>query len=369
MQKADLSLLKNLLAMAISISGLSASPLFTAQFDNIVITSDDEAVNISIAVDGSQIFSQDYFTYNSLITLRNINTLIEQHMRENSLILASVTISTICDSDDPLSKSQTVIFCESLHHAADPVAFISANFLTDATSARVPSDAIVSLSAVLTPSETRSASILATFRSADEILTTESALSISADSATFAPVTFNKQISDLCPAGATLLSATFILGDRSFTYYIDDTPIDICLAFHNRFNAPEIIPIHAVTTHKISVDRTLANLGSYSKFYDRLVTKTFDTEAQNLPFSLALHLEQLLSAPFVGLVATWNDIEDGDISSLPEILITDFSSDPQPGDDELNTLKFSWRFADTRRHAISPISERIFTSPFSNQFS
>jgi hypothetical protein len=139
--------------------------------------------------------------------------------------------------------------------------------------------------------------------------------------------------------------------------------------FFNRFNAPEFISLPSVTTNKITVERSLANLGSTSMFYDRVLSKSFDSEIKNLPFSLALHLEQLIASPFVGYISTWSDVEDDIVTELPEILITDFTSEPQPDDDELNTLKLSWQFADSRRHAVIPIQDRIFNNSYTNQFS
>ncbi len=63
---------------------------------------------------------------------------------------------------------------------------------------------------------------------------------------------------------------------------------------------------------------------------------------------------------------------DIDFALLPKVLITDFTCEIDDADGELNTVKFTYQFADRRTYLqtdyLSTDSERIFTEPYGPAF-
>ena len=51
------------------------------------------------------------------------------------------------------------------------------------------------------------------------------------------------------------------------------------------------------------------------------------------------------------------------------VLITDSTCEVQNGDDKLNSVKFTWRFAENRPYVRLSASPGIFTSPYNILFS
>lgn len=58
-----------------------------------------------------------------------------------------------------------------------------------------------------------------------------------------------------------------------------------------------------------------------------------------------------------------------DVTTLPEVIITESTCEIADKDTELNKVKFTWQFADKRPHlpAVSTSAE-IFTEPFNPTF-
>ncbi len=74
-------------------------------------------------------------------------------------------------------------------------------------------------------------------------------------------------------------------------------------------------------------------------------------------------------AEWIGQLFTSHEVycmKDG--NQLP-VLITDSTCEMQDGDDKLNTVKFTWRFADNRPAVSFPSSPNIFTEHYTQPFS
>ena len=166
-------------------------------------------------------------------------------------------------------------------------------------------------------------------------------------------------------------------GERAFTYYVMPDEPDLSLYFRNAFNVWEHCGLVGVTTHKPKVEHSIAVTNRRSTFYNRQNEKEYEVETAGLSRESARWLEQLFYSHDVRMATKRDDYSDEALgsyspSAMPEILITDFTSEAGDGDGELPSVKFTYQFADRRPYlptdALSVDHERIFTNPYNPTF-
>lgn len=78
----------------------------------------------------------------------------------------------------------------------------------------------------------------------------------------------------------------------------------------------------------------------------------------------------MLTSPSVRIPYGPNtSLYDNDFDALIPILITDFTSELSDTDEKLNSVKFTWRFAENRPKIAAPQSPGIFNEKFNPTFS
>jgi len=169
----------------------------------------------------------------------------------------------------------------------------------------------------------------------------------------------------------TLQSVTMRCGERSATFFIDPALADIVPFFYlNCFGVAEQLSLQRNTTEKVKSDRSIATLGKTSCFYDVTTSKEYEVESAALTSDECLQIEQMLTSPSVRIpygpdVALY----DTDFDALIPILITDFTSELSDTDEKLNSVKFTWRFAENRPKVAVPESPGIFNEKYNPTFS
>jgi len=83
-----------------------------------------------------------------------------------------------------------------------------------------------------------------------------------------------------------------------------------------------------------------------------------------------LQVEQMLTSPSVR-IPYGSDVAlyDTDFDALIPIIITDFTSELSDTDEKLNSVKFTWRFAENRPKVAVPESPGIFNEKYNPTFS
>lgn len=176
-----------------------------------------------------------------------------------------------------------------------------------------------------------------------------------------------QKLLDTKVAEARILSYKISIGQRSFTYYVEDASPPLNFYFRNSFGAFEYIAFWGVTTQKTEAVHTEAVCSHKAIFFDRGVNKTYEVETGPLPSSLLPSLEMMVAS---------NDVriqQDNNTYNYPRILITDHTCEFSDTDEEMNTLKFTYRYADTHPHIQmdlnQPTAGRIFSDQFDREFS
>ena len=131
--------------------------------------------------------------------------------------------------------------------------------------------------------------------------------------------------------------------------------------------------LHAVTTHKPKVERSIAVTNRVSTFYNQQDEKEYEVETSGLTMELARWIEQLFYSHDVRMATKRTDLSEDDFGNynpqyMPIVLITDFTCEIHDEDGELNTVKFTYQCQDRRTYLptdyLSVDHERIFTAPF-----
>lgn len=156
-------------------------------------------------------------------------------------------------------------------------------------------------------------------------------------------------------------------GDIQKIYYLADDPEYLLFRFRNLFNVPEFVDVVGKLKRKTSVDRDTAICGGKSRHYNQVINRTFEVETGALTPDQALTLEQLFCSHEVELCGSVDDYR---------ILITDHTCEVDNDDENLVTMKFSFRMEgarpvllDSEMAMLVPGHTHIFTHEFTADFS
>ena len=162
----------------------------------------------------------------------------------------------------------------------------------------------------------------------------------------------------------SLLSFTVYCGQRSISFFVDLVLNDCnTFIFRNCFNVWDTAVLPVVTKAKTDVDRSTAIINGESRFYNQSTTKIYEVKAGPLTSDEAEWIDQLCSSYDVFRIEP-NEVDSSDPLIITPVLITDCTCEVQDGDEKLNTVKFTWRYADNRPIVRLSASPGIFTSPY-----
>ncbi len=165
----------------------------------------------------------------------------------------------------------------------------------------------------------------------------------------------------------TIISFEAVAGMRSATFIIDrNLDKHNRFVFRNCFNVEEEMYYGKLTTTKTSVEHSTAVVNGVSQFYNQKTTKTYETETIKLTSDEAEWIDQFLSSYLV-----YRPIYNKETKSYNRLLalITASTCEIQDGDEKLNYVKFTWRFADNRPFMQLPHYPNIFSETYNNTFS
>lgn len=350
---------------------------------DIDIDVDGDFVDVTLTARGHQtvILSERYYAYGYRVTLCDIASLIEDEMRNSGYTVHDYTISVSGGTATGDSVTFTVLYCDRFAANPDIPTFLKENFLTTLSMRRIASGSAISLFFYAEKGESVAYSVAHSFTKVDSnslyrheytidggktadssgvVQLNISLNSIVADAASFATA----RLGDI-----TLLSFTVRCGQRSISFFVDNSLNDReTFIFRNCFNVWDMTTLPVVTTAKTDVERSTAIINRGSRFYDQSATKTYEVEAGPLTSDEAEWIDQLFTSYSVLRIET-DATNHYDPQVLVPILISDSTCEIQDGDEKLNKVKFTWRYADNRPMVRLSASPGIFTSPYNIVYS
>lgn len=356
--------------------------IFSSALGDLAVVVDGEYVDVKLSTTGSVILSERYYAYGGEVMLCDLGSLIEAEMRKSGQSYADFTLSVYTDTDGNKADSCVllILYCDRLTVCSDIQKFLSENFLTTLSYRRVAPGSTESLFFFAEKGESVAYTISHRYRkSGSEALyhhsfTVDAGKTASSASVVQINIAQSSVIADAAAHAAvrvsdiSLLSFTVYLGQRSITFIIDhslgsDPSAHGSFIFRNCFNALEVATLAAVTTAKTDVDRSTAIVNGRSWFYNQSATKSYEVETAPLTSDESEWIDQLFTSHETFRIEP-DPTNEYDPLVLAAVLITDSTCEIQDGDEKLNKVKFTWRYADNRPLVRLSASPGIFTSPY-----
>ena len=367
----------------IQIGFFTMGVMLSSELPDVSIFTDHEFVDFRLSANGTTLLEERYYALNGRITVCDISSLVEHYMAGNAdLNLSEFFIEAYVGEDetDYTDLSFTVIYCDKDLSLYNPSEFLLNNFLTLTPYRRIAPESYVEVQWFAADREPIAFRVYATFLNCSGKRDTYSYVQSGNGKIqhgdgilrefVMLPDVVAKIKSGKKIESVTLLSITLRCGNRSLTIFADPALTGITPFFYtNCFNIVEQLPLKRITTDKIKVDRSLANLGRSSQFYDVSTTKEYEVQTAPLTSDESLQLEQMLTSPSVR-VPIDNDMNwlETDFDAMRPILITDFTCELSDTDEKPNTAKFTWRFKENRPRYILANDGNIFDEHFNYVF-
>lgn len=323
--------------------------LFSSQIPTLEFTDvGTDPVEISISCEGYKVLETAIYPVGNGIYVHDLRQLVEECMKEHNWTYAVMEI----EIQNQMWENY-VLYCPQ-NTTQEAASFAESHFLTTLNVKRVPSYWQVNretLSFLRTAAEegnSLAVSLTATFLSPDGTsltlacqYTLPSGYGITTINSSPSQILadFNSYYSGTMEYGwenVMVQSYTISIGNRSFTYYVDNdfTPQQ-CFIFRNVFNMEEVTYLEAVTVTKTDAERSLATSHGVSMFYDQVDEQEHEVSTAPLSTEEADWLEQLLLSHKV------QRMQDG--GTLVEVLVTDMTAEVTDSDEEYRRLKFTFR--------------------------
>lgn len=355
--------------------------VLSSEIPDITILTDHEAIDVRMSVNGEALLEGKYYATDGSIIISDTTSLIEQYIIANiEEQLVEVSVEGSFGEEEIIEKSFNVLYCDKALGLTDTEGWLKENFLTLTRSRRLAPDSFINVSWYTTAIESITFMVYVTYldeaerRSTYHYMHSGNGLIAHMDGVmtqTFYLSEIRQKIMEVRNLkSVSLQSVTVRCGNRSVTYFIDPALANVIPIYYlNCFGVPEHISMPRTTTRKVKTDRSVALLGKTSEFYDVTHSKEYEVESGPLTADECLQTEQMLTSPKVKIPADAETaLYESDFYALAEILITDFTCEFSDTDEQLNKVKFTWRYADNRQLMAGPHTPGIFNDSFNPTF-
>ena len=354
----------------ITIQNKPSGIVLSSEFTELAISTNLKQVYVTVQNQSyDYIFHEFMWVNGTSLTLFDIASLIEADMKKHDWILADYTFNVFNDTESD-SFSVNVLYCESFSTAGvDPDKFPSEFFLTKAGEKRISPDFSFSVYfySEKSTAETFELKCLYRYKDSQDILSFTTR-GYSVGSAKIFHIDLSSKLilqwmvsARISTNDLEIVSLAVDCGGRYMAFFVDKSLINgQTFFFKNIFNAWDFLTLPALTSEKTDVERSLANIGAKSIFYDKNVSKSYEVQSGPITTEEADLIAQLVASHDVYRISN---------ETIFPILITDSDCSVNDGD-EMQSVKFIWRYADNRPNIELPSElERIFTSEFNKVFS
>ena len=365
----------------VTIQNIPVGPVISSSLSEVTIEADNDYIEFSLcdASENNILFHEKLWTFEGLAKIYNLNEIIENYMRSKavSYIRVKMTAQYQDLKDEGVIE---ILYCEHFNLSdSDISSFISQNFLTSLQTRRIAPDAVFKLY-LYSKDKVKDnfvIQILYSTSGEDHVRSCSLQGSPSEISDKFLSIEINlagiidTAAKDANTVGSAIDIKSFSVScaSRYAVFFVDKSlQYGETFIFRNIFNAIDAITVPALTKSKVDVERSVAVLPGKAAFYDRVVTKSYELQSGPLSTEEADLMEQLVAAHDVFRLIPVG-LNNGVVQyAVKEILITD-SEISNANDDETQSVKFTWRFADNRPPVLLADPYRIFSSDYNKVFS
>lgn len=357
------------------------SVVMSSDLPDITIFTDHDFVDFRLLAGGYALLEGRYYALDGSTVVSDISSIIEHFLAGNTDNNLFDFMLEAKAGGDTATANLNVLYCDKSTGLFDPTYWLKENFLTLSPFRRLAPDSYINISWYTTEKEAIMFRVYATFindkgqRDTYQYAHSGNGM-IAHINGIMSELVYlsdirEKIISAKKIESLTLLSVTVRCGERSATFFIDPALADIVPFFYlNCFGVVEQLSLQRTTTEKVKADRSIATLGKSSQFYDVTTSKEYEVESAAMTTDECLQVEQMLTSPSVRIpYGPDAAIYDNDFDAIIPILITDFTSELSDSDEKLNSVKFTWRFAENRPKIAAPQSPGIFNDKFNPTFS
>lgn len=353
--------------------------IFSSALGDLDVAVDGEHVDVSLTANaGVVLLAERYYAYGGRVTLYDLASIIESYMRSSGQSCQDFTLRVFTDTTNNKADSCVlhILYCDRFNVCSDISVFLNENFLTTLSIRRVATGSTVSLFLFAEEGESVACNISHTFRRGDSEATYRHSFTLDSGrtAASNGIVQLNISLSAIIADAASfataklgeisVLSFTVRCGQRSVTCFVDPTLTDSkTFYFRNCFNVWDFAALPLVTTAKTDVERSTAVINGSSRFYNQSAAKTYEVVAGPVSSDEADWIDQLFTSYEV-FRAEPDATNSVDPFVVAPVLITDCTCEMQDGDEKLNTVKFTWRYADNRPIVRLSASPGIFSNPY-----
>ena len=365
--------------MAITLSTQIPQLLFSSAIPDLAINTDgDGEVEIALTSAGATVFTASHFPYNRQIKVFDLRSVVEMFMREQGSAMKDFMVTATANEVTHQLCSFKVIYLEH-RFDGDISEFLRNNFLTNTSSKMTSENALERLTLYLDANQSERVRYeIVTQREGEEAqltVCTENIYSYANPKLVEVSISCEviRRMANIDQA-TKLLAVSIHVGERAFTYYVSQREPQIRMFFRNAFNVFECCELEAVTTQIAESERSIAVTNRISTFYNQRNEKKYEVETSGLTYEQAQWIEQLFYSHDVRMGKLDEEMEpwDSDFTLLPKVLITDFTCEIDDSDGELNTVKFTYQFADRRTWLqtdyLTVDHDRIFTEQYDPTF-
>lgn len=298
---------------------------------------------------GGVLLAENYAAFDDKIAVYDLNVLIEQDMRNRNISFDTYEITVAS-----VTHSLQVLYCDRTIDCEDIDDWLANNLLTTLRNRRIAADAEFEIYYFVPHGEIRGVFTYLIFRNRS-----------TGDIQTLSPGDIIDVFDGRTRIESKAISVSGLIHSVARFNHLDEDdiePLAICLrfgsneslffiakglefansfTFHNCFNLPEVVTLPTITTTKTEVERSVAMLNSRCEFYDRNVVKSHTEDVGPLTSEESDWIDQLIASHSVARFAT------DDTNTLLPVLITDATCEVSNGDEAPNSVKFTWRYADT----------------------
>ena len=363
----------------ISLSTQIPQLLFSSAIPDLAINTDgDGEVEIALTSAGNTVFTASHFPYNRQIKVYDLRSVVEYYMRSQGSSLMDFAITADDGSGVRQLCSFKVIYLEH-RFDGDITVFLRNNFLTNTSSKMTSQKALEKLTVYLEAGQSERVRYEIVTQREDE----PAQLTVATEDiggytdARLVDISLSceviREMGSIDPA-ARLLAFSVHVGARAFTYYVSPSEPQLRMFFRNAFNVWECCELFAVTTQIAESERSIAVTNRISTFYNQRNEKKYEVESAGLTYEQAQWIEQLFYSHDVRMGEFDDELEpwDVELADLPRVLITDFTCEISDKDGELNTVKFTYQFADRRTWLqtdyLTVDHDRVFTEQYDPTF-
>lgn len=360
-------------------------PILSSQLPDVGITVDGEYIWVELSriteTGYAAVYGVRLYAGAGTACLYDLAGLVEDDLEKHGLFYATYSVNVEGPRGDVLdTMTFDVAYCNRATVCTDVLTFMRHNFLTSLPVRRVDPNGYVDLQWIALGHSTEKVTASIKYRIGDDhkLHRAEITIDESRDFEDHTPRAINVSILNLRSPVAVasgvkarevkIASVSFKAGDRLLTAVVDESlSAADTFYFRNCFNAEDSITLHTKTTVKTKSSRSTASIGGKITQYDISSECSYEVETAPIPLEECFAVEQLITSKDVSRYVS-NSCDDTEPTINIPVIIEESTSEIVKNSDEMNTVKFNWRYDYSRPIINLKAPVGIFNESFNPEF-